>query len=92
MAIEESALYKRWIGFLFGIRVVIDQLGNKLPERAKLKIVGASAYDDPSTSSTVLDFSTISASQHGNLAGGALHALATESANGFMSAIMPAPT
>lgn len=86
MAIEESALYKRWIGFLFGLRVVIDQLGNRLPERAKLKIIGASAYDDPATSSTVLDFSTISPSQHGNLAGGALHAIATQSANGFMSA------
>ncbi len=86
MSIEESALYKRWLGNLWGYRRIVNAIGDALPERAKIKVLGILAYDDPSTSSTVLELSGITAAQHGNLVGGALHAIATAIAAGFMSA------
>lgn len=86
MANEESSVYTRWIGRLFGYRRFVNQPGDALPERAKVEVRGALIYDNPANSSTVIDFANISAAQHGSLAGGGLHAAATTSAAGFMSA------
>jgi hypothetical protein len=86
MATGESSIYTRWIGRLFGIRVIVSHIGDKLPERAKIRVEGLIAYDDPSTASTVISLPEITVAQHGSLAGGALHALATTMVAGFMSA------
>lgn len=70
---------------LYGVRRIINQIGDLMPERSAIQFRGVSVYDDSETSATVVEIADITAAQHGNLPGGPLHANASALASGFMS-------
>lgn len=71
---------------LYGVRRILNTIGDTLPERTAIRFKGLSVSDDDDEKTTVVELGSIDALQHGNLPGGALHANASGSVSGFMSA------
>jgi len=71
---------------LYGIRKVLNSIGDTLPERASIRFIGFAVSDDDSGKTTNVELSALTPLQHGNLPGGALHSNASGVSSGFMSA------